>query len=198
MAQIRTSTRTGQAAIIALGLALAALGGCFRLTELGAARVRTSVPELLPGLQPAQPRPYRLSPPVTVVVDASHAAWTQTGIVVQPGEVIWITATGEITWQNDKPSVGPEGTAYVPSPNLSAPWEFPEPKSGIGALVGKVGDWVFPVGRHAEVRAKRGGQLLLAANDRWYEDAFRDNAGSFVARIRVQQGGDQRWLPLLP
>ncbi|MCE5231121.1 ankyrin repeat domain-containing protein [bacterium] len=130
---------------------------------------------------------------VPAKADAEHE-WVATGVMVAPGDVLHITATGSVSWDPGLPKVGPEGAGRTPNESCGAPHEFLMPAGPCGGLIGKVGTKVFFVGSKydkqpaAAPSAEGGfsrindtGELYLAVNDR--HPQFQDNSGEFTASI---------------
>lgn len=124
-----------------------------------------------------------------IVVSAAQV-WTETGIVLQPGQSVTVTATGEIVGcepRRGEPGVqaqvGPEGTFLFSDD--AADREFPLPAAGGGpapcyGLIARIGDGPpFFVGRAHSWIADRGGPLQLGIND----FDVSDNAGHFLANV---------------
>jgi LssY-like putative type I secretion system component LssY len=91
--------------------------------------------------------------------------WTDTGIDLQPGDTIKITATGTLQYSNAKQSSGPEG--------LNRGWadlirQLPVNDAGRGALVGRIGSSdaarAFLIGALRESKAPIAGRLFLGIN----------------------------------
>ncbi len=106
------------------------------------------------------------------------ATWTKTGLHVQPGQKLHLTATGELAggqWR-----FGPEGTSEHPEwARYSLVPEWPHL-----ALIGKVGEDGDPflVGKEFSGTIVRGGELYLGINDLDAEN----NDGSFEVTVFLQ------------
>lgn len=122
------------------------------------------------GFEPGNGRPSGLRER-TVQVSAS-TPWTDTGIVVRPGQVIFVDASGQVRWGRDRRD-GPEGEDDSPfNPGR------PIPNRPAAALIGRIdgSDDVFFIGaERGPIRMRRGGRLLLGIND----DVLQDNSGAF-------------------
>ncbi|MFF5077885.1 CHAT domain-containing protein [Actinoplanes sp. NPDC000266] len=106
----------------------------------------------------------------------ANVTWTETGVVLQPGQRFRITASGRIS---PRPGIGagPEGLAGEAYPGLRL-----LSSSNYGALIGRIGAAApFEIGAGAELRAPGGGELYLGANDL---DA-RDSTGEFTTEVRA-------------
>lgn len=108
----------------------------------------------------------------TVRVEADRR-WTDTGLVVRRGEQIVFDASGTITFGKDM-TAGPDGNK-----DLSR-GTYPVRNMPVGALIGRVGNTVFPIGStRSPVEMPRNGRLMLGIND----DLFDDNSGAFDVNI---------------
>src|SRR6266568_1854935 len=121
----------------------------------------------------------RLSQEVQLTGDAS---WMDTGIDVQPGEHVVITATGKLRYSEAKEDNGPDGLARGFRDLLRI---LPFNEAGRGALIGRIGDkdaaQPFLVGAHCDVVAPIGGRLALGVNQ-----ANDDTGtGTYVVRVEV-------------
>jgi hypothetical protein len=100
--------------------------------------------------------------------------FTDTGIRVRSGQLIYIEASGEIRWGRGGREDGPDGEKNSPVNNGR-----PIPAAAAAALIGRVGDDnrdLFLVGGdQGPFRMRAGGTLYLGIND----DTFQDNNGSF-------------------
>jgi hypothetical protein len=113
----------------------------------------------------------------TVVVEAWER-WSDTGIDVQPRDVLLFEANGTI-WvhDSDRNVVTPDGAGghrslYVPMLTQRG-----------GALIGRIGHGPpFFVGSSRAVLSPTIGRLYLGVND----DDFRDNVGAFEVTITIQ------------
>jgi len=111
------------------------------------------------------------------IVVSGNDRWTDTGIWVNAGETLSISATGSIQMSADTADVAdPKGArsgrraANAPLPN--------EPAGVLLARIG-AGDPV-PVGRTGSIRATQSGRLYLGMND----DHLPDNSGEFRVIVR--------------
>jgi hypothetical protein len=107
---------------------------------------------------------------------AAAADWTSTEIRIQRGQRIVISADGQVDLGDNQRS-GPEGISITDNRKLI-------PSRPTGALIAVVGDdnddFIF-VGKATEFVSKHNGILFLSVN----EGNLKDNAGAFVARVRV-------------
>jgi hypothetical protein len=99
--------------------------------------------------------------------------FTDTGIRVRSGQLIYIEASGEVRWGRGRED-GPAGENDSPINNGR-----PIPASPAAALIGRVGDDnrdLFFIGAEpGPFRMRASGSLHLGIND----DTFNDNSGSF-------------------
>ena len=109
-------------------------------------------------------------------------AWVDTGIDVQPGEHVVVTATGKLRYGDAKEDNGPDGLARGFRDLLRV---LPFNEAGRGALIGRIGDkdaaQPFLVGAHSDVVAPIAGRLALGINEA-NNDA---GTGTFVVRVEV-------------
>jgi hypothetical protein len=120
----------------------------------------------------------------TFAVDASHLALKSalnTGIRVERGDVVSVTADGTITmtpWGNQAIAT-PEGAQNYG-------WFIPG-QIASGALVGKIGNDSFrKLGSRATFTAERGGvlQLAIGMQNDYSENQF---PGKYTVKVRVQR-----------
>jgi hypothetical protein len=108
----------------------------------------------------------------TVSVSAS-APWTDSGVMIRPGQEVFFDANGQVRWGRDRRD-GPQGENDSPyNPGR------PIPNRPAAALIGRVGEGssdVFFIGAgRGPIRMRQGGRLFLGIND----DVLTDNSGSF-------------------
>ena len=115
-----------------------------------------------------------------VMVSATRD-WVDTGIVLQAGDVLDITASGQIFYAPGRAAAAQAAGAAGRRATASAPM----PDVEIGALVGRIADGpVFKVGDTLTgYRAPVAGRLFLRVND----DVLTDNRGEFRAAIAVSR-----------
>ena len=108
--------------------------------------------------------------------------WVDTGIDVQPGEHIVVTATGKLRYGDAKEDNGPDGIARGFRDLLRV---LPFNDAGRGALIGRIGDkdaaQPFLVGAHRDVVAPVAGRLALGINQA-NDDA---GTGTYVVQVEV-------------
>jgi eukaryotic-like serine/threonine-protein kinase len=110
--------------------------------------------------------------------------WTDTGVAVQAGDQLTISASGEIYVGATSASEGPAGnpgcTPAVSFPAQSA--QFPAPSLTCWSLIARIGGGApFEVGSAAQLTATSG-DLYLGING----DSFTGNSGSWSATITVR------------
>ncbi|GEM_PF-1470140 len=108
--------------------------------------------------------------------------WTDTGVTVNAGDALGITATGQVYIDPSYPQ-GPDGdpscTPAVNYPGQSA--SFPAPNLACWSLIGRIGTGPpFEVGSSTLVTATSG-LLYLGVND----GDFSDNSGNWTVRIKL-------------
>jgi len=178
-----TLRRGGPSLWLAL-IALVASAGCVQGTAPPESIIRGSMPDT-----------HSESAPDLLVVPATQV-WSETGINVESGQTITLTARGEIIAGparsgSDAPvKIPPEGTFL---------WDdraqdrlFPLPAAGSGpapcyGLIGRIGDGEpFFIGRSRSIVAQESGLLRLGVND----FDVSDNQGEFL--VQIELGGEPR------
>ena len=108
--------------------------------------------------------------------------WVDTGIDVQPGEHVVVTATGKLRYGDAKEDNGPDGLARGFRDLLRV---LPFNEAGRGALIGRIGDkdaaQPFLVGARREVVAPVAGRLALGINQANDETP----TGTYVVQVEV-------------
>ena len=124
----------------------------------------------------------------TIIVD-SNREWTTTGITIEKGNAVGISAHGKITWDptlGEKGQSDPEGAPWAQVLVSRSPTQFPAPELPLASLIGRVGGGKpFLVGNYTTIRSDMAGELLLGLNDRQTKGSFEDNNGSFEVTIIV-------------
>ena len=108
--------------------------------------------------------------------------WTDTKVAVSSGDLLGITAKGQVYIDPSYPQ-GPDGDpSCTPAVNYSsAAASFPAPDLACWSLVGRIGSGPpFEVGSAVTVTATSG-ELYLGVND----GDFSDNSGSWAVRIKI-------------
>src|SRR5713226_7563950 len=158
-------------------LLLASLPGPLRAQLI---RQDTSPPAQSPEVRKQPPSgKRRISQEVQITGDQS---WSDTGIDVQPGEHIVITATGKLRYVDAKEDNGPDGITRGFKDLLRI---LPFNGAGRGALIGRVGDaeiaQPFLLGANRDVIAPVAGRLAIGINQ-----ASDDIAeGTFTVHIDI-------------
>src|SRR5258706_1942286 len=113
---------------------------------------------------------------------AGDQSWSDTGIDVQPGEHIVVTATGNLRYTDATEDNGPDGIARGFKDLLRI---LPFNGAGRGALIGRVGDaeiaQPFLLGAHRDVVAPVAGPLAIGINQ--VSDDTGD--GTYTVRINI-------------
>ena len=121
----------------------------------------------------------RVSQEIQLTGDASSM---ETGIDVEPGEHVVITATGKLRYSDANEDNGPDGLARNFRDLLRI---LPFNQAGRGALIGSIGDkevaQPFLVGSHCDVVAPIAGHLALGINQTSNDTA----SGTYVVEIAV-------------
>jgi hypothetical protein len=115
--------------------------------------------------------------PGAITVQANQP-WTSTGITVRKGQMITITATGQVQLSTDPNDVA------TPSGAKSGRYAANAPLKNVlaGGLIGRIGPngTPFGVGENASFAAPAAGLLYLGVND----DGYGDNQGNFQVVIK--------------
>jgi hypothetical protein len=101
--------------------------------------------------------------------------WTDAGVQVRNGQMIYFEASGKIRWGANRQD-GPDGENNSPrNPNR------PIPSRPAASLIGRVGDEApFFIGSDTNgIRVRGAGALFLGVND----ETFEDNSGSFRVTV---------------
>ncbi|HKY22639.1 MAG TPA: hypothetical protein VJM31_15610 [Vicinamibacterales bacterium] len=116
----------------------------------------------------------RGEPQARVRVEANQP-WTDTGLVVQPGERIAFEADGTVTFGLNM-TAGADGNKDMP-PNAN----YPVRTMSVGGLIGRVGNGrPFAIGStRTPIEMPNGGRLFLGVND----DELKDNSDGFNVAI---------------
>jgi hypothetical protein len=130
----------------------------------------------------------RLSQEVQLTGDQS---WIDTGIDVQAGEHVLITATGKLRYADANEDNGPDGLARGFKDLLRV---LPFNEAGRGALIGLIGDkdiaQPFVIGARRDVLAPASGRVSVGIN----QTADDTGDGTYTVRIEVYspEGGTAR------
>ena len=130
----------------------------------------------------------RLSQEVQLTGDQS---WIDTGIDVQAGEHVVITATGKLRYADAKDDNGPEG---LPRGFKDLLRVLPFNEAGRGALIGRVGDQdtaqPFVIGARRDVLAPIPGRLSVGIN----QSTDDTGDGTYAVRVEIYspEGGNAR------
>jgi hypothetical protein len=117
----------------------------------------------------------------------ASAPWVSTGIMVAEDDIVIIDADDDTKWSADPKNVNMYDANGSGHPSIQGYLQYP----GIeGALIGKIGQFIFQVGLFVHVHVPKGvsGELLLSINDDLasVEDGkFLDNTGAIDATITV-------------
>jgi Ca2+-binding EF-hand superfamily protein len=116
-------------------------------------------------------------PGATIAV-AANVRWTDTGIYVQRGDTVSISAAGTVRLIGEGDVASPQGTLN-PRP---APRGAPLPDAPAGLLVARIGSGAaLAVGASRTWTATDAGRLYLAVND----DHLGDNHGTYQVTVRL-------------
>src|SRR2546423_1613798 len=108
--------------------------------------------------------------------------WSDTGIDVQPGEHVVVTATGKLRYADAKEDNGPDG---IPRGFKDLLRILPFNGAGRGALIGRVGDaeiaQPFLLGAHRDVTIPVGGRLSIGIN----QASDDTGEGTYTAHLEI-------------
>lgn len=114
--------------------------------------------------------------------------WVDTGLDVKAGDLVRLSATGQVDVKADWGVVGPEGTTkFAPQPPGYYPLESKH-RYGLAARIappkgkGKAQAWAY--GDAQEMKATKDGRLWLTVND----DSPDDNTGAFQVKVVIVPG----------
>ncbi len=127
----------------------------------------------------APPGKRRISQEIQLI---GEQLWSDTGIDVQPGEHIVVTASGKMRYADAKEDNGPEG---IPRGFKDLLRILPFNGAGRGALMGRVGDadiaQPFLLGAHRDVVAPVGGRLAIGIN----QTSEDTGDGTYTVRVEI-------------
>ena len=127
----------------------------------------------------APPGKRRISQEIQLI---GEQLWSDTGIDVQPGEHIVVTASGKMRYADAKEDNGPEG---IPRGFKDLLRILPLNGAGRGALMGRVGDadiaQPFLLGAHRDVVAPVGGRLAIGIN----QTSEDTGDGTYTVRVEI-------------
>ena len=108
--------------------------------------------------------------------------WTDTGITLEPGQHIVVTAEGKLHYADAKSETGPEGLTRNFKDLIRI---LPFNAAGRGALIGKIGDpdiaQPFLFGAHKDVVSPIAGKLSIGIN----QDTSDTGDGSYTVKVEV-------------
>ena len=108
--------------------------------------------------------------------------WTDTGITLEPGQHIVVTAEGKLQYADAKSEAGPEGLTRNFKDLIRI---LPFNAAGRGALIGKIGDpdiaQPFLLGAHKDVVSPIAGELSIGIN----QDTSDTGDGSYTVKVEV-------------
>ena len=113
---------------------------------------------------------------------AGDSVWTDTGISLQPGQRVMVTAEGSLRYSDAKEDNGPEGLTRNFKDLIRI---LPENGSGRGALIGRIGDadiaQAFAIGSKKEIVAPVAGKLAIGIN----QATSDTGTGSYKVKVEV-------------
>ena len=108
--------------------------------------------------------------------------WTDTGVTLEPGQHIVVTAEGKLQYADAKSEAGPEGLTRNFKDLIRI---LPFNAAGRGALIGKIGDpdiaQPFLLGAHKDVVSPIAGKLSIGIN----QDTSDTGDGSYTVKVEV-------------
>lgn len=142
----------------------------------------------------------------------SHPWYFTVPFPVKKGDILTVSATGTITWQNAiqggihrKDTCGPQGEEFL-AKNAATDWiskaSFRAPPAPVGSLIGAIGRLRqgigvpvvrgtehFLIGSMSTFTAPRSGMLHLTVNDSFRPEAWQDNAGGWTVHVTIRREG---------
>jgi ketosteroid isomerase-like protein len=117
--------------------------------------------------------------------------WKDSGVTVEAGESVTITAEGDYLWDVTLPRATPEGAKNksgqtYPASHAFNPSQFPIPDAPIASVIAMIGDGKYYVGRQATITSPKGGRIYIGLNDRLGN--YGDNQGTVQITIRTGAG----------
>ena len=112
----------------------------------------------------------------------SSKVWTETGITLEPGQHVVVSAQGTLRYSDAKADNGPDGLTRGFKDLIRI---LPFNEAGRGALIGRVGDpdiaQSFLLGAHKDVISPVGGKLSIGIN----QASMDTGDGSYTVKIEV-------------
>jgi len=143
------------------------------------AEAKPAAPSTPSSTKPATPGKVIQSKSFTL---AGDSVWTDTGISLQPGQRIVVSAEGSLRYSDAKADNGPEGLTRNFKDLIRI---LPENGSGRGALIGRIGDadiaQPFSIGAKKEIVAPVAGKLALGIN----QATSDTGTGSYKVKVDV-------------
>lgn len=106
----------------------------------------------------------------------ARTPWSDAGVEVRAGQVVYFAATGQVTWGRGRCD-GPAGERNSPENDAR-----PLPSRPAAALIGRIGesgDAFFIGDDDGAIRVRESGRLYLGVND----DHLADNSGTFRVTV---------------
>ncbi len=124
---------------------------------------------------------------VTTVTVIGNQPWTDTGVDLNAGETVSVSASGSVSFSRGAQAIGPQGDqpSCAVFRNPRVPYVARDLRCH--SLIGRIGSlgMFFEVGSSTQFRTPMAGRLYLGVNDNF----FPDNSGNWIAVIS-EQGSD--------
>jgi hypothetical protein len=154
----------------------------FSPQSLGAQLVRQDSSSQAPPAEASKQTPSGKRRVAQEVQITGDQFWSDTGIDVQPGEHIVVTATGKLRYPDAKEDNGPDGISRGFKDLLRI---LPFNDAGRGALIGRVGDaeiaQPFLLGAHRDFVAPVAGRLAIGIN----QSSDETGEGTYTVHIDI-------------
>jgi len=118
----------------------------------------------------------------SIEVPANSPTGISTGLTVKQGDILTFSASGKWCWGGTTDCSSPDGTLGRPSGPEECCAVFENDL--FGKLIGRVGNWTFPIGSQSTVTMEQDGELFLLMNDRI--GTYDDNSSSIIVNIETQ------------
>lgn len=156
------------------------LGGALFFSPLPAAAQSASENTSKTSASPATP-PGKLIQSKYFTLDGGKV-WTDTGITLEPGQHVVVSAQGTLRYSDAKADNGPDGLTRGFKDLIRI---LPYNEAGRGALIGRIGDpdiaQAFLISTHKDVVSPIGGKLSIGIN----QASVDTGDGSYTVKIEI-------------